>query len=119
MAGSWCRCQSTRYYVGYTLDGRAMSTDGFTIELGLYYSISEGVKGNEERATKTTKTTTTTRSMTKTEMASLLPPLGWNTIEYVIGDIGHNNVDSWAFLRAGLFSCITMGRGVDGRATMT
>ncbi len=58
-----------RYYAGYALDGGAMSADGYTVELGPYYSISEGVKGIKEGNTKTTTTTTT-------ETASLLPPLG-------------------------------------------
>ncbi len=49
----------------------------------------------------------------------LLPPWGWNTIKFVIGNVGNNNIDSWAFLRSGLFSCIVRGGGVDGGARMT
>ncbi len=101
----------SRHYVEYALDGGAVSAEGFTVDLGLYYSVSEGVKGNEEGGAKTTMTITTT------ETASLLPPPGWNTIEFVIEDAGDDNVDSWVFLRAGSFSCVAVGGGVDGEAT--
>jgi hypothetical protein len=85
-----------------------MSTDGFTVTLGPYYSISEGVKGNKEGGTKMMMTTMTTKT-TMTEMASRLPPPGWNTIKFVVGNAGNDNIDSWAFLRARLFSCIAAG----------
>jgi hypothetical protein len=85
----------SRYYVGYALDGGMMSADGFTVKLGPYYSISKGVKGDKEGGTKMTTTMTTTA----TDTASLLPPPGWNTIEFLIGNAGNDNVDSWAFLR--------------------
>ncbi len=62
----------SRYYIGYALDGRMMSTDGFTIKLGPYYSISKGVKGDKEEGTKTTTPMTTIT----TDMASLLPHSG-------------------------------------------
>jgi hypothetical protein len=62
---------NSRYYVGFALDGRTVSVDEFTVKLGPYYSISEGVKGDKEGGAKTTTT------MTTTETASLLlPPLG-------------------------------------------
>jgi hypothetical protein len=38
-------------------------------------------------------------------------------IKFVIGNVGNNNVDSWVYFRAGLFRCIVLGGGVDGRAT--
>jgi hypothetical protein len=97
-----------------------------TVELGQYYSVSEGVNGDEEGGTKTTTMmtmTTTTKKMTAmtmtmantTETASLLlPPLGWNMIKFVIGNVGDDNVDSWVFLRAGLFRCISLGGGLGG-----
>ena len=92
------------YYVDYALDGRVVSADGFTVELGPYYRDDEG------GATTTTTTTTTTTSM--------LPSPGWNVIEFVIGDAGDDNVDSWAFLRANSFSCV-VAAGAGGGATAT
>ncbi len=103
------------YYVGYALDGGAMSADRFTIKLGPYYSINEGVKGDKEGGTKMTVTTT----MTVTDTASLSPPPGWNMIKFVIGNLGNNNIDSWVFLRTGLFLCIVVGGGVESRVRTT
>jgi hypothetical protein len=39
-------------------------------------------------------------------------------IEFIIGNTGNDNVDSWAFLRAGSFLCVAVGGGVDSGATM-
>jgi hypothetical protein len=74
-------------------------------------------KCDEEGGSKTTMTTTMTTITTET--ASLLPPPGWNTIKFIIGNAGDDNVESWAFLRAGLFLCIAVRGGVDGGAMMT
>ena len=72
---------NSRHFVEYVLDGRIVSADGFTVELGPY--------GGEDATTTTAP--------------ALLP--GWNAIEFEIRDVGDANVDSWAFLRAGSFSC--------------
>ena len=54
--------------------------------------------------------------MMTTEDPRRLPP-GWNAMEFVIGDEGDDNVDSWAYLRANLFSCVaSAGVGVGGGA---
>jgi hypothetical protein len=83
---------NSRYYVGYALDGGTVLADGFTVKLGPYYSVSEGVNGNKEVCMKTTTTTTTTTTtmtmmmrttMTTTETTSLLlPPPRWNMINF-------------------------------------
>jgi len=91
------------YYVDHALDGRVVSAGGFTVELGPYYRDDDG-----GGATTTTTTTTT----------SMLPSPGWNIIEFVIGDAGDDNVDSWAFLRANSFSCV-VAAGAGGGATTT
>ena len=43
-----------------------------------------------------------------------LPP-GWNAMEFVIGNKGDNNVDSWAYLRGGWWG----GGGGGGGQTTT
>ena len=43
---------------------------------------------------------------------------GWNEIEFVIGDVGDDNVDSWAFLKANSFTCVAGGGGGGGGSTM-
>jgi hypothetical protein len=64
-------------------------------------------------------TTTATTTMT-TVTSSLLPLPGWNTIEFAIGNGGDYGTDSWAFLRANLFSCVAAsGAGAGGGATAT
>ena len=87
------------YYVDYALDGRVVSAGGFTVELGPYYRDDGG-------------------GATATTTASMLPSPGWNIIEFVIGDAGDDNVDSWAFLRANSFSCV-VAAGAGGGATTT
>ena len=37
--------------------------------------------------------------------AKVLP--GWNSLKLVVGDVGDGNLDSWALIKAGSFSCIT------------
>ncbi|KAL3803966.1 hypothetical protein ACHAW5_001743 [Stephanodiscus triporus] len=85
---------NSRHFVEYVLDGRIVSADGFTVELGPY---------SGEDAT--------------TSIPPLLP--GWNAIEFAIRDVGDANVDSWAFLRAGSFSCAAAAGGGDGAAGTT
>jgi hypothetical protein len=70
-------------------------------KLGPYYSLSEVVKGNKEGGMK--MMTTTTKMATTETKSLLLPPPGRDTIDFVIGNVGGYNIDSWVFLRGGLF----------------
>jgi hypothetical protein len=86
---------NSRYFVDYVLDGRIISSEGFTAELGPYHGEEEG-EGHDEDASGGSKSV-------------VLP--GWNTIEFFIGDVGDINVDSWAFLKANSFACVIVDGG--------
>ena len=86
---------NSKYFVDHVLDGRIVSSEGFTVELGPYRG--EEVGGDEGADASGGIST------------AVLP--GWNTIEFVMGDVGDINVDSWAFLKANSFACVIADRG--------
>lgn len=44
---------------------------------------------------------------------------GWNSIKFVVGDAGDENLDSWVFLKGGSFSCKQVERDVNVEPPIT
>ena len=76
---------NSEYYVNHELEGRINETSPFPVEANGF--------------------TTMLQASGKVLTGE------WNTIKLVVGDVSDGNIDSWALIKAGSFSCSSSGLG--------